>query len=113
ATPEPGQGTHRASSLVNGGGQDRRAAGRVGVDGLSQGLARLEMGHQLLRDQHLFARARIAALAGRSAVDGETAETADFNAMPTREGFGHAVQDGLDGELRVTLGELSKTLGET
>jgi hypothetical protein len=54
----------------------------AGVHRLAQGLARLEVRHQLLGDQHLRAAARVAAHARRAAVDREAAEAADLDAVP-------------------------------
>src|ERR1700741_1341439 len=82
------------------------------VDGLSQGLARLEVGHQLFRDGDLLAGARVAAHARRAPADRETAEAADLDAVPARERVGHRIEHGLDRELGVTHGDLRKPLSE-
>src|ERR1700712_1648570 len=82
------------------------------VDGLSQGLARLEVGHQLFRDGDLLAGARVAAHARRAPADRETAESADLDAVSARERVGHRIEHGLDRELGVTHRDLRKTLSE-
>ena len=88
------------------------SARRLGVDRFAQGLARLEVRHQLLGDHHLLAAARVAPDAGRSAVDGEAAEAADLDAVAARQRVRHGVEDGLDGELGVALRELREAFGE-
>jgi len=82
------------------------------VDRFTQCLARLEVRHPFLGDGHTFAAARIAPHAGRSPVDRKAAETADLDPMSSHQGVIHRVQDGLDGELGVAMGELAKPIGQ-
>src|ERR1700712_5841003 len=85
---------------------------QLAIHGFPQGLARLEVGHQLFRDGDLLARARVAAHARRAPADRETAEAADLDAVPARERVGHRIENGLDRELGVTHGDMRETLSE-
>ncbi|GGH65973.1 hypothetical protein GCM10010975_34330 [Comamonas phosphati] len=61
---------------------------------------------------HGFAAAGVAADAGRAVVDGEAAETADFNPVSVHQGIAHSVQNGFDGLLGIALIELAKPGGK-
>ena len=70
------------------------------------------MRHQLFRDCHLLARARIAAEARWPAVDREAAEAADLDAVAASERVRHRVEDRLHRGLGVALGELIESFGQ-
>src|SRR5436190_17390570 len=53
---------------------DRRIRRQAGIHTFAQGLARLEVRHQLLGNRHLLAAARVAAHARRATIDREAAE---------------------------------------
>src|SRR5690606_42026366 len=74
------------------------------VDLLAQGLAGLEVGHALLGNHHALARTRVASDARRAAIDRETAEAPDLDAVALHQGVAHGVEDRLDGELGISVG---------
>src|SRR4051812_7921353 len=82
------------------------------VHRLAQRLARLEVRNALLRDVHALAGSRIASHAGRAAVDREAAEAADLDAVAAHQCVAHRVEDGLDGVLRVAMGQLAESGGQ-
>ena len=82
------------------------------VDPFAQGLAGFEVWHQLFGDQHLLARAWVAAHAGRATVDRKAAKAADFDAMPLGQRFRHGVQNGLDRKFGITLRKLTEALSQ-
>jgi hypothetical protein len=42
--------------------------------------------------------------------DGETAKTAQLNAVPTRQGIAHGFEQGFDGKFGIAVGQLTKSL---
>ncbi len=80
---------------------------------LPQFFPRLEVGNPFPCDGYRLTGLRIAGLAGRAVVDGETSEAADFDAVAMNQGSMHGPEDFGDGGLSIFLHELGKTLGET
>jgi hypothetical protein len=78
------------------------------VHRLTQGLARLEMRDAFFRDVHAFARTRIAAHPGRTAVDGKAAEPTNLDAVTAHQRLAHRVKNGLDRVLGVAMRELAE-----
>src|SRR5262249_27885841 len=76
------------------------------VDQLLQALADLEEGHALLRHAHVGAGLRIAA-----APDPEAPESPELYLLGSGQGPGDAVEDGVDDQLRLLLGEV-RQLGD-
>jgi hypothetical protein len=78
------------------------------VNSLAQSFARFEMGHAFFWNLHAFARSGVAPKAGWPAIDGETAESANFDAMAFDQSFAHGVQHRFDSEFGVTVSQLLK-----
>src|SRR5262245_46049703 len=70
------------------------------IDPLLQLLADLEEGRALRGDAHLVAGLRVPTLARLAHLDLEAAEAPDLDAVIGAQRVGHAVEDGIDDELR-------------
>src|SRR6476659_4620074 len=70
------------------------------------------MGHELFGDHDLLAGAWIASDPWRTTVDREAAEAADLDPMPARERDRHRIDDRLDRELSVAMGQLAESLSQ-
>ena len=82
------------------------------IDGFSQSFAGLEVRHPALRYGDAFAIARIATHARRMVADGKTAKATNFDTLTAHQRVIHRVQDGLDGEFGVLLGQLVEAAGQ-
>lgn len=80
----------------------------LGIHRFTQGFARLEVRYTLLGNGDRLACAGVAPHTRRSAVHREAAKTTDFNSVATHQRIAHRVQNRLDGEFGITLGELMK-----
>ena len=85
--------------------------GQVGIHALAQRLPGLKWGASF-SGIWTCSPLRVAAHARRAAADGEAAKAPDLDAMAARQGVAHGVEDGLDREFGVTLGQLRKAVGE-
>src|SRR5215467_7897292 len=81
------------------------------VDQLLQALADLEEGHALLRHAHVGAGLRIAPAPRVAAPDPEAPESPELYLLGSGQGPGDAVEDGVDDQLRLLLGEV-RQLGD-
>src|SRR5688572_25415098 len=86
-------------------------AGHVFVDAILQLFAAREERHPLLRDLHLRAGARVAALTGPPGLGDEAAEAPDLDAIVAGEGAAHAVEDRVDDDLHVPLRHVGHLAG--
>lgn len=82
------------------------------IDRLAHRLARLEVRHQLFRNHHRPARARIAPHARWTPIDRKAAEASNLNALFACQGMGHRGQDGCHRELCIAMGQLAETFGQ-
>jgi len=83
-----------------------------GIDGFSQCFTGLEVRYPALRYGDAFTIARIAAHARRMVADGKTTKATNFDTLTAHQGVVHRVQDGLDGEFGVLLGQLAEAAGQ-
>ncbi len=86
--------------------------GRSLVHGFPQRLSRFEMRHALFRNGHGLAAARITSHAGRAVVHRKAAKAPDLDAVSAHQGVAHGIQDGLDREFCIAVGELTKAFGQ-
>ncbi len=89
-----------------------QCVGGAPIDRFAQGFSGLEMGHPFFGDGHACTAARVASHARWPAIDGKTAEPPDFNPVSGYQCVVHGVKDGLDGELRIAMGQLAKPVGQ-
>lgn len=78
----------------------------------AQRLSRFEMGYPLLWNIHDFPTARIAAHSWRTVHDRKAAEPPDLNTVSAHHRVIHGIQNGRDGEISVTLRQLTESGGE-
>src|SRR6476661_7971524 len=83
-----------------------------GADALAEFLAGLEMRDVLSRERDGIAGLRVAPQAGRTVVQREAAETADFDAFATTERPAHHLEQGLDREIDVVRLQVGLARGE-
>src|SRR5262245_54272201 len=76
------------------------------VDQVLELLAGLEVGHLLGRNADAAAGLRVASLSRRTIPDAEAPEAAELDLFALLEGVGDAVQDCLDDDLGVLLGQI-------
>ena len=82
------------------------------VYGFAQGFAGFEMGDPFFGDGHALAAARIAAHAGRAAIDREASKTTNLYAVTTDQGVIHRVQNRFDSKFGVTVGQLREPVSQ-
>lgn len=97
---------------LSGGQAQRRWRGALEYP-FPQFFSRLEVGNPFPCDGYRLTGLRIAGLAGRAVVHGETPEAADFDTVAMNQSSMHGPEDFGDGGFSIFLHELGKTLGET
>ena len=65
----------------------------TGIHRFAKRFARLEVRDSFFRNGNALATARIAAHAGRAAIDGEAAKSADFDAVTANQCIVHRIQN--------------------
>ena len=85
---------------------------RAAIDALAHFLARAEHGNDLFVNGNMRARARVAADAGVSFLDGKCSETPDFHPVASRQRIGDLVENGVHDVLGITLIEFGIVIGD-
>ncbi len=97
---------------LSGGQAQRRWRGALECP-FPQFFSRLEVGNPFPCDGYRLTSFRVAGLAGRAVVHGETPEAADFDSVAMNQSSMHGPEDFGDGGFSIFLHELGKTLGGT